>query len=75
MTQQFRRTATVTFMIAGTDQTITISNVPYIWIGGSGVSMDQEGANAARDWFRMNMQSKTAHLITQTIETSPAEEK
>ena len=42
MAQTFKRTATATFAINGTDQEVTVSNVPYIWIPATNPDMEGE---------------------------------
>ena len=70
MTQAFKRTATVEFAIGGTDQTVTVGNIPYIWQPAVTGCMDQEGIFAAMDYLRPIM--KNVGLNTISVTTSPA---
>tara|TARA_R110002153_G_scaffold263434_1_gene424740 strand:+ start:55 stop:267 length:213 start_codon:yes stop_codon:yes gene_type:complete len=70
MTQAFRRTATVEFAIRGTDQTVTVNNIPYIWQPAVTDCLDQEGVFAAMDYLRPIM--KNVGLDTISVTTSPA---
>jgi hypothetical protein len=56
MVETFRRSATVQFAINGTDQTVTINDLPYLWIPNAGMCPDQSAIFAARDWARENLQ-------------------
>lgn len=69
MTQAFKRTATVEFAIAGTEQTVTVNNLSYIWQPAVNGCMDQEGIFAARDFLRPIM--KNVGLYTISVTTSP----
>ena len=52
MTASFKRTATVEFALHGSDQSVTVSDLPYIWIPACNPCMDQEAVFAASDYLR-----------------------
>ncbi len=74
MTTSFRRTASAEFKINGTDQTITVSNVPYLWVPAVNPDMDSEGAFAVMDYMRANMDMKGKGLSLICTTTSPLKE-
>ena len=73
MTKSYKRTATATFEINGTDQQVTITNVPYIWIPATNPDMDSEGAFAVMDYMRQNLAMKNCGLSLICSVTSPRE--
>ena len=73
MTASYRRIATVTFQITGTDQTVTVNDIPYIWIPAVNPDINVEAAYAASDYLRsLGMDAPKSVL---TITTSPAKEE
>jgi hypothetical protein len=70
----YRRTATAEFAIYGTDQTITISNVPYLWMPAANPDMDQEGLFAVKDWMRAKLTGRLENLSLIYVSTSPVGE-
>jgi hypothetical protein len=69
MTKCFKRVATVEFAIQGTNQTVTVNNLPYIWNPSVTGCMDQEAVFAAMDYLRPIM--KNVGLNTISVMTSP----
>ena len=69
MTQTFARTATVEFAINGTDQRITVNDLPYIWIPATNPCMDSEAVFAALDYLRPLMPDVGKTVIS--VCTSP----
>jgi len=69
MTQPYHRKATVEFAINGTDQTLTVNDLPYIWIPAANPDMDQEGVFAAMDYLRKHIKGLSMQVIY--VSTSP----
>jgi hypothetical protein len=72
MTKSFKRSATATFAINGTDQEVTVANVPYIWVPATNPDMDSEGSFAVMDWMRANNVAKNMGKSLICVTTSPA---
>ena len=70
MTKSFKRTATVEFAINGTDQTITVNNLPYIWIPAVNPDMESTAVFAAIDYLSMALKAR-AGLDVISVTTSP----
>lgn len=68
MKKTFSRIATVEFQINGTDQTVTVANVPYIWDGKG--DMDAPAVFAAIPHVRKN--TPDAGLSVLSICSKPA---
>ena len=72
MSQSFPRIASAELQINGTDQTVTISNVPYIWMPEANPSMDTEGMFAVMDYMRTNLDIKGRTLTLVSAWNQPA---
>lgn len=71
MTKSFNRTASAEFAINGSDQTVTVTNVPYIWIPAANPDMDSEGVFAIMDYMRANLIVKDRGLSLIWTTNSP----
>lgn len=71
MSQSFKRTATVEFAINNTDQTVTVTNLPYIWVPAVNPDMDQEAVFEASDYLRKTWGHHVG-LNVICVTTSPA---
>ena len=70
MTQSYNRKATVTFAINGTDQTLTVNDMPYTWTPETNPDMDQEAIFAALDYLRKHAKELGMRAIY--VSTSPS---
>jgi hypothetical protein len=49
---KFNRTATVEFAILGSEQNVTVSNLPYVWDSDEGPHIDQQAVFDAIAYLR-----------------------
>jgi len=71
MTISYKRTATVEFAMSGTNQTVTVNDLPYVWTPTINPDMDSTAVFAAIDYMRMSLELGCG-LSVVCVTTSPA---